>query len=372
MAQKIIIDPITRIEGHLRIEVELEGNTVKDAWSTITLWRGIETILKGRDPRDAGLMTQRFCGVCTYSHYEACDTGGGRRLWGQTAHERPYREKPHQCISLHNRSHHAFLSPARSGLGGRRFGPGADPRRAEDMARAYSDNPYNASASHYKAVQERLKKFVESGRLGPFANGYWGSPSYKLPAEANLVIVSHYLDALAVSKVGAQMMAIFGGKNPHPQTLVAGGVTSVMDTLDAYRIGEYLFRLKEMKNFVDTAYIPDVLLAATYYKDEGLAGIGGGVKNYLSYGGINLDDDYTTTFFQPGVIKNRDLANVEKLDETKITEDVTHSWYTDGQPLHPYDGTTEPELYRLRRVRTRQGRREVYLVQGAPVRRPSL
>ncbi|MBN2225685.1 MAG: nickel-dependent hydrogenase large subunit [Deltaproteobacteria bacterium] len=343
MAQKVIIDPITRIEGHLRIEVELEGNTVKDAWSTITLWRGIETILKGRDPRDAGLMTQRFCGVCTYSHYEAAilaveDAFGVK----PPTNARIVRNLINASLYITDHIMHFYhlhgldWVDVVSALG-------ADPRKAEDMARAYCNNPYNASASHYKAVQERLKKFVESGRLGPFANGYWGSPSYKLPAEANLVIVSHYLDALAVSKVGGQMMAIFGGKNPHPQTLVAGGITSVMDTMDAYRIGEYLYRLRDLKNFIDTAYIPDVLLAATYYKDEGLAGIGGGVKNYLSYGGINLDDDYTTTFFPGGVIKDRDLANVGKLDETKITEDVTHSWYQDTEPLQPYDGKTDPD-----------------------------
>ncbi len=138
------------------------------------------------------------------------------------------------------------------------------------------------------------------------------------------------------------MMAIFGGKNPHPQTLVVGGVTSVMD-LDAHRIGEYLFRLKEMKNFVETAYIPDVLLAATYYKDEGLQGIGGGVKNYLSYGGFPLDDDWGKLLFPSGVVKNRDLAKPLKLDEAKITEEVTHSWYKGSEPLHPYEGTTEPE-----------------------------
>jgi quinone-reactive Ni/Fe-hydrogenase large subunit len=343
MAQKIIIDPITRIEGHLRIEVELEGNTVKDAWSSITLWRGIETILKGRDPRDAGLMTQRFCGVCTYSHYEAAilaveDAFGVK----PPTNARIVRNLINASLYITDHIMHFYhlhgldWVDVVSALG-------ANPNKAEDMARAYCNNPYNASASHYKAVQDRLKKFVESGRLGPFANGYWGNPSYKLPPEANLIIVSHYLDALAVSKVGGQMMAIFGGKNPHPQSLVAGGITSVMDTMDAYRVGEYLYRLKEMQNFIDTAYIPDVLLAATYYKDEGLAGIGGGVKNYLSYGGITLDDDYTTTFFPGGVIKNRDLANVEKLDETKITEDVTHSWYKDTGPLHPYDGKTDPE-----------------------------
>jgi Ni,Fe-hydrogenase I large subunit len=131
----------------------------------------------------------------------------------------------------------------------------ANPQKAVDMAKAYSPNPYNCSATHYKAVQERLTKFVKSGRLGPFANAYWGNPSYKLPPEANLIILSHYLDALAVSKVGAQMMAIFGGKNPHPQSLVVGGVTSVMDALDAERLGQYLFRFKEMKNFKELSFL---------------------------------------------------------------------------------------------------------------------
>ena len=202
---------------------------------------------------------------------------------------------------------------------------------------------YNCSATHYKAVQERVTKFVKSGRLGPFANAYWGNPSYKLPPEANLIILSHYLDALAVSKVGAQMMAIFGGKNPHPQSLVVGGVTSVMDALDAERLGQYLFRFKEMKNFVETAYLPDVLLAATYYKDEGLQGVGGGVKNYMSYGGFPLDDDWNNLLFPRGIVMGRNLAKPMKLDETKITEEVTHSWYKGTAPLHPYKGTTDPE-----------------------------
>jgi Ni,Fe-hydrogenase I large subunit len=210
------------------------------------------------------------------------------------------------------------------------------------MAKAYSPNPYNCSETHYKAVQQRITKFVKSGRLGPFANAYWGNPSYKLPAEANLIILSHYLDALAISKVGAQMMAIFGGKNPHPQSLVVGGVTSVSDMLDAERLGQFIFRLKEMSNFVETAYLPDVLLAATYYKDEGLKGIGGGVKNYMSYGGFPLDDDWHNLLFPRGIVVGRDLAKPQKLDEAKITEEVTHAWYKGTEPQHPYKGTTEP------------------------------
>jgi len=219
----------------------------------------------------------------------------------------------------------------------------ADPKKAVEMARAYSSNPYNCSETHYKAVQDRLKKFVQSGRLGPFANAYWGNPSYKLPPEANLIVTSHYLDALKVSKLGAQMMAIFGGKNPHPQSLVVGGITSVMDMLDAARLADYLFRLKELKNFVETAYLPDVLLAATYYKEEGIKGLGGGVKNYLAYGGFPLDDAWSKLLFPRGLVKAADVAHPMTLDEAKITEEVSHAWYQDRGALHPYEGWTYPE-----------------------------
>jgi Ni,Fe-hydrogenase I large subunit len=343
MAKRIIVDPVTRIEGHLRIECEVENNVIKDAWSSITLWRGIETILKGRDPRDAGLMVQRFCGVCTFVHYEAsilaCEDAFKVK---PPANARIIRNLIHGAQYLYDHTMHFYhlhgldwvdITQALS----------ADPKKAVEMARGYCDNPYNCSETHYIAVQKRLKKFVESGRLGPFANAYWGNPSYKLPPEANLIIVSHYLDALQVSKLGAQMMAIFGGKNPHQQTLVVGGVTSVMDALDASRLGAYLFRLKELKNFVETAYIPDVLLAAAYYKDEGLNGTGAGVKNFLAYGGFPLDDDWNTLLFPRGTVRAGDLANPIKLDEAKITEEVVHSWYKGTEPQHPYKGTTDPE-----------------------------
>ena len=344
MAKRIIVDPITRIEGHLRIEVELDNaNTITDAWSSITLWRGIETILKGRDPRDAGLMVQRFCGVCTFVHYEASilaveDAFGVkpppnariiRNLIGSSQY---LIDHVMHFYHLHGLDWVDVVSAL-----------SADPKKAAEMARAYSPAPYNSSENQYRAVQQRLTKFVKSGRLGPFANAYWGNPSYKLPPEANLIILSHYLDALAVSKIGAQMMAIFGGKNPHPQSLVVGGVTSVMDALDAERLGQYLFRLKELKNFVETAYIPDVLLAATYYKDEGLKGVGGGVKNYLSYGGFAVDDTWNNFLFPRGVVVDRDLSRPLTLDEEKITEEVTHAWYKGTEPQHPYKGTTDPE-----------------------------
>jgi Ni,Fe-hydrogenase I large subunit len=340
----MIVDPITRIEGHLRIEVELDGNnTVKDAWSSITLWRGIETILKGRDPRDAPLMVQRFCGVCTYVHYEASimaveDAMGIK----PPTNARLVRNLIHAALYMTDHVMHFYHLHGLDWVDITKA-LAADPDKAVALAKQYSDNPYNCSATHYKAVQNRLKKYVESGRLGPFANAYWGNPSFKLSPEANLIITSHYLDALQLSKIGAQMMAIFGGKNPHPQTLVAGGVTSVMDVLDASRIGEYLFKYKELKNFIETAYMPDVLLAAGFYKDEGLAGVGAGVKNYLCYGGMPLDDSYTKTLLPKGIIIGGDISKPLPLDEDKIAEDSTHSWYKSDQPLHPYVGTTDPE-----------------------------
>ncbi len=342
MSERIIVDPITRIEGHLRIEVEVDDNNViTDAWSSIGLWRGIETILKGRDPRDAPLMVQRFCGVCTYSHYEA-STLAVEDAFGVRApkNARIIRNliKSAQYITDHimhfYHLHGLDWVDIVSALS-------ADPQKAVNVARAHGST-YNVSVENYKAVQARLTTFVKSGRLGPFANAYWGNASYKLSPEANLVIVSHYLDALNVSKTGAQMQAIFGGKNPHPQTLVAGGVTCVMDALDAHRIGQYKYRLKEMKNFVDTAYIPDLKIAALAYKDEGLDGVGRGVGNYLSYGGFPLDEEWLTTALPKGTVTNLDIANPGVLDEAKITEEVTHAWYKDGEPQHPYEGTTEP------------------------------
>ena len=344
MSKRLVVDPITRIEGHLRIEVELDNtNTVRDAWSSITLWRGIETILKGRDPRDAGLITQRFCGVCTYVHYEAsimaCEDAFGvkpppnaRLIRNLTQGIWYLGDHIMHFYHLHGLDWVDIVSALK-----------ANPNRAVELAKSVHPNPYNCSATHYKAVQDRLTRFVKSGRLGPFANAYWGNPSYKLPPEANLVIASHCLDALQVSKVAAQAQAIFGGKNPHPQHLVVGGVTCVLDALNPSRLGEFLFRAKEVKDFVERALIPDVVLAARYYKSEGLAGIGGGVRNYMCFGGFPLDDGMNSFLFPRGIVKNRNLAKLLPVDETKITEESLHAWYQDDNPQHPYEGTTIPK-----------------------------
>ncbi|NOY45449.1 MAG: nickel-dependent hydrogenase large subunit [Deltaproteobacteria bacterium] len=345
MARKII-DPITRIEGHLRIEVELDGNRVVDAWSSGMMFRGIETILRNRDPRDAPLMTQRICGVCTHVHYDASiwavenafgitPPPAARIVRNLILGTQLVQDHIIQFYHLHGLDWVDIVSAL-----------GADPKKAQDLAHQFADDPWNADAKHLEAVKNRLAAFAKSGQLGPFANGYWGNPSYKLPPEANLLIASHYLDALDVQRLGGQVLAVLGGKEPHTQTLVVGGVTCVEDLLNPKRIGDVLFRIRKLGEFVRRAYIPDVLLAGSVYAEEGLQGIGAGHGNYLAYGAYPLSDDLDRgkLFMPQGVILGKDLTRVYDFDPAKVSEYVTHSWYTYGdesQGIHPSKGVTE-------------------------------
>ena len=255
MTKRIIVDPITRIEGHLRIEVIVdENNVIQDAFSTSTLWRGLETIVKNRDPRDAGFIVQRICGVCTYSHYKA----------GITAVENALGIKPplnailtrtlmNISLFLHDHAVHFYTlhgldwCDITSALK-------ADCAAAAKLAFKYSPNPICTGENELKAVQEKVSTFVKQGALGPFANAYWGHKTYHFTPEQNLIVLSHYLKLLEVQRVIAQMMAIFGAKNPHPQSLTVGGVTSVMDILDPSRLGEWLTKYKEVTEFINRAY----------------------------------------------------------------------------------------------------------------------
>jgi [NiFe] hydrogenase large subunit len=193
-------------------------------------------------------------------------------------------------------------------------------------------------------VAQKLKAFVDSGQLGPFANGYWGHPDYRLPPEANLMAVAHYLEWLRLQVKPARMMAMFGGKNPHIQSYVTGGVSCVQDLLNVDRLAEFLYYLKEMQAFIDNVYIPDLLAVASFYKDWGAQQIGG-CTNFLAYGSFPQSEgawDQEKMFLPGGVVFGRDIANPGKVDPAKITEEVTRAWYEDGQPLHPYDGETKP------------------------------
>lgn len=349
MATKTIIDPITRIEGHLRIEIEVDdAGSVEEASSSSTAFRGFETIMRGRDPRDVGLFAQRICGVCTYHHYER-GVEATESAYGVTIppNARSLRNLIWAAQLINDHAVHFYQLHSMdwwdvvSALG-------ADPERATDIAHTYHRTPYNASVSHYQRVAERLTAFVQSGQLGPFSGGYWGHPAYRLSPEENLIVASHYLDCLGVQRASAQATAVFGGKNPHPQSLIVGGVTSARDGLDAHRIAQYQFLMQQTMDFVERAYLPDLLLLGDRYRDEGLAGHGGGLRNYMSFGALPQNEqpwDRRSFFLPQGLVLGRDLSEVHAIDPMKIGEEVAHAWYSydgDQASLHPLEGQTNP------------------------------
>lgn len=343
---KIVVDPITRIEGHLRIEAELEGGRIKDAWSSSTMFRGIEKILKGRDPRDAWYWTQRFCGVCTTVHSIASIRAVEDALKIKVP---PNAQLIRNIIMgiqgvqdhvIHFYHLHALdWVDITSALK-------ADPVKTAALAASISEWPNN-SATHFKAVQEKLKSFVGTGRLGPFANAYWGHPAYKLPPEANLMATAHYLEALEWQKEVIKIHAILGSKNPHPQTFLVGGMSIPVDpdsqnALNADKLITIKRLLAKAQDFVEKVYIPDLLAIASFYKEW--AAIGGGVGNFLSYGEFP-DPINGNLWFPDGIIMNKDLSKLLPVDQNKIAEYVDHSWYEStagkGQGLHPWKGETE-------------------------------
>ncbi len=350
MAKKIAVDPITRIEGHLRIEAQIEGGKITDAWSSSTAFRGVETILKGRDPRDAHHFVQRFCGVCTTVHSMASIRAVEDALEIQIPdNARLIRNIIMGIQNVQDHVIHFYHLHALdwvdivSALS-------ADPKKTAQIAQSISNYP-KSSATYFKGIQDRVKAFVGTGRLGPFANAYWGHKAYKLPAEANLMAVAHYLEALEWQKDVIKIHAILGSKNPHPQTFLVGGMSIPVDpdsqnAINADKLALIGKLLKKARAFVEQVYIPDLLAVAPAYLDW--AAIGGGVGNYMSYGDFPMDNSGGTDnlYFERGIIMGKDLANVMEMDEKKITEDVTRSWYTydDGSAAkHPYEGETNPK-----------------------------
>lgn len=346
----LVVDPVTRIEGHLRIEAEVNNGKVENAWSSSTMFRGIELILKGRDPRDAWAFTQRICGVCTTVHaiasIRAVEDAIGAR---PPPNARLLRNLIMASQMVQDHVVHFYHLHALdwvdivSALSG-------DPAKTSEIAQSISDWPLS-STSYFKGVKEKLKAFVERGQLGPFANAYWGHAAYKLPPEVNLLAVAHYLEGLDWQREIIRMHAILGGKNPHLQSFLVGGMATPVDpekqaSINIGTIAELKRLIAKAKDFVARVYIPDVLAVAPFYLDW--AGLGAGVGNFMVYGEYPDDDAPKPTLYLPsGVIRNRDLTKIEDLDPAKITEFITHSWYEYGagndQGLHPSKGETQPK-----------------------------
>ena len=351
MNERIVVDPITRIEGHLRIEAQMDGQTIQQAYSSGTMVRGIEIILRGRDPRDAWAYAQRICGVCTLVHGIASVRAVEDALnYSIPPNAQLIRNLMIAAQYVHDHVMHFYHLHALdwvdvvSALK-------ANPKATAELAQSLSHYP-RSSPGYFADQQTKLKKFVESGQLGIFAKAYWGHPAYKLPPEANLMAVSHYLDALEWQRNVVKLHTIFGGKNPHPNFLV-GGVPCPIDlnsdsAINAKRLAQVQDVITRMREFVDQVYVPDTLAIAGFYKDW--FSRGEGVGNFLTVGDFPEKgmDDSASWLIPSGAILNRDLSTIHEVDmnaENEIQEYVAHSWYNykDGKNkgLHPYDGETE-------------------------------
>jgi len=353
MSKRVVVDPVTRIEGHLRIEAQMDetGKTIQSAYSSGTSVRGIEVILQGRDPRDAWAFAQRICGVCTLVHGIASVRAVENALnYTLPPNAQLIRNLMIASQFVHDHVMHFYHLHALdwvdivSALK-------ANPKETSDLAQSLSHYP-KSSPGYFSDMQIKLKKFVEGGQLGIFAQGYWGHPAYKLPPEVNLMAFAHYLEALAWQREAAKLHTIFGGKNPHPNFLV-GGVPSPIDldsdsAINAKKLAQVQEIITLMRDFVEQVYVPDTLAIAGFYKDW--ASQGEGLGNFMTYGDFSEKgmDDLSSLLIPGGVILNRDLSTIHELDlnaPDQIQEYVSHAWYNysggKDQGLHPYEGETE-------------------------------
>jgi len=346
---RVVVDPVTRIEGHLRIEAVVENGVITDAFSSGTMVRGLEKILQGRDPRDAWAITERVCGVCTTVHaltsVRAVESALGiaipptaeliRNIMMATQY---VQDHVIHFYHLHALDWVDIVNALK-----------ADPKKAAELAQSFSKWDKNTPA-YFSDVQDKIKAFAASG-LGIFANGYWGHPAYKLPPEVNLIGVAHYLDALQWQKEIVKIHAVFGGKNPHPNYLVGGVPRSInineVAAINGERLNLVSRLISQADEFVNQVYIPDLLAVASFYKPW--AGYGGGLTNYLSYGEFPTKGygDPTSFKYPRGVVLNRDLSTVHPVNATdsqEIKEYIASSWYSydggDKEGIHPWAGET--------------------------------
>lgn len=352
MGKRITIDPITRIEGHLRIDCEVDGGKVVNAWSSGQMWRGIEIILQGRDPRDAPTYTQRFCGVCTTVHALASCRAVENALHLEIPLNAQYiRNMIIAAHALHDHIVHFYILSAldwvdiTSALK-------ADVKKAAALGDSLSNWPRN-NYRELQAVQEKLAALVNSGQLGPFANGYWGHPAMKLPPEVNLLAAAHYLQALEYQRKANMIVSILGSKTPHVANLVVGGVSSPinLDSSSALNM-ERLYYIKtlidEVGDFVKNVYLVDVCAVGALYADW--TQYGAGVTNYLSVPDMPMDTKGQAFNLPGGYIQNGDLKTFHPIIDFNseyfrlgVKESIKHSWYDGDWTRHPYDETTQPK-----------------------------
>jgi hydrogenase large subunit len=352
MSQRIVIDPITRIEGHLRIDVEVEGGAVNNAWASGTMWRGIENILRGRDAREGWIFSQRFCGVCTTVHAIASVRAVENALNLEIPMNAQYIRN--LILIAHAIGDHMIHFYHLSALDWVDVVSAlkADPEKASQLAESLSPWPRN-SRLDMEAVRERLNKFVARGQLGIFANGYWGHPAMKLPPEVNLIAVSHYLQALDYQRKVNQAVAILGSKTPNIQNLAVGGVVNAINldnqaTLNMSKLYAIKDLLDEAAAFVQEVYVPDVCAIGSMYPEW--LSYGAGIKNYLAVPDLPLDSKGTQFDLPGGTIFDGNLDDVKKITSfndpyfrDNVAESIAHSWYDGDWMKHPWEEETAPK-----------------------------
>ena len=334
------------------MDVEVNDGKVSNAWSSAQMWRGIEVILKGRAPQDAWSFVQRFCGVCTTVHAISSIRAVEHALKAQVPLNAQYIRNI--MIAQHSVQDHIVHFYHLSALDWVDIVSAlkADPAKTAQIAQGISDWPGN-SATEFKAVQERLKAFVEGGKLGIFASGYWGHPAMKLPPEVNLLAVAHYLKAFDYQRKAAQAVAVLGGKNPHIQNLVVGGVATAINmdnlaTLNIERLALLRGLMEESRDFVRQVYYPDLLAIAGAYKEW--FGYGAGVTHYLAVPEFPEDTKGVQFGLTGGIVTHGALEGMRPVKDHRdeylignIHESVARAWYQGSAPLHPWKGETKPE-----------------------------
>ncbi len=345
-SKRVVIDPVTRIEGHLRLEIEAGDGVIQNAWTSTTQYRGIEVIACKRDPRDVWAFVERICGVCTGTHAIAALAAVEDALqYPVPVQARLMRDLISGALGVQDHVIHFYQLQALdwvdvvSALK-------ADPRETAKLAQSLSDWPLS-SAGYFANVQKKLKDSIANGQYSIFTNGYWGHPAYKLPPEVNLLAVAHYLQALVWQRDMIKIHTILGGKNPHPHFLVGGMACSINlendQAINQYSISHLKQLVKSSHDFIHKVYYPDVVAIAGFYKEY--ASIGASNPNLFCTGDpgeINTGAPAGKGMIKPGVLLNGDYHTVHDFDQDKIKEFVTSAWYTYGTKedigLAPYDG----------------------------------
>lgn len=349
-ARTITLDPVTRIEGHLRIDTEVDNGQVTKAWSSAQMWRGLEIILKGKEPQDAWVLAQRICGVCTTVHAVASIRAVEHAL--KVAVPMNAHHIRNIIMAQHSVQDHIVHFYHLSALDWVDVLSAlkADPKKTAELAQSLSDWPGN-SETEFKAVKDKLASFAAGGKLGIFSSGYWGHPAMKLPPEVNLMAVAHYLKALDYQRKAAQVLAILGGKNPHIQNLVVGGVATAINvdnlaTLNMERLALLRSLLEETRAFVKQVYYPDLLALAGAYKEW--FKYGAGVTHYLAVPELPVDEASKGFILPGGIITQGDLAKYRPVRTQaddylvdNVRESVAHAWFDGSASLHPWKGETQ-------------------------------